>query len=63
MLQSPVSNKFIWSGNQFGLCYTQTRSENSSASELQQDAISLNFLDQFERLFPGRNEASEQDIS
>lgn len=40
-----------------------TKSENSSAPELQQDAIYLNFLDQYEKLFPGRNDASEQDIS
>ena len=63
MLQSPVLNKFILSGNQYGSCCTQTRSENSNTPELQEDAISLDFLDQNERLFPGRNDASEQDIS
>lgn len=59
MLQSPVWNKFVLSGNQYGSRCTQTRSENSSTAGLQQDAISWDFLDQYERLFPGRYDDCE----
>lgn len=63
MQQSPVLNKLILSGNQYGSCCTQTRSKNTNTQEFQRDAIPLKFLDQYERLLPGRNDASEQDIS